>query len=162
MSASYDDIMERFAKRTAPFVDTEVFTPTVNVEEYAYPSSAVRLLAVLVNGKELPQTSLPELETYSKDWRASAVDLGTPIAYTFAERDARQVRIFPRPDSTTADGGTFLFAEKRSTDIPDWLALPIVFLILAEEFAYPSDHQDLEFAKVCAAVGDFLRQLVRM
>lgn len=154
---SFDDVLERLARTTSPFVDTETYTPTDGTAEYSYPSSAVVLLAVFHGAVQLPLTNVKELEAYDEDWRATAATTGTPVAHSFTERDARKVLLFPTPDTTAAAGGTFLFAEQRTTDIPVWLALPIIFEMLSEDFAYPSDHQDKEMSEVCAQMAEILK-----
>ena len=154
-SESYDDTLYQLALRTGPFCDTEAFTPTDGTAEYSYPTDAIRLLAVFIDTKHLMGVSSKELETYSSAWRATSED--TPFVHTFYERDARKTRLFPTPSTTDADGGTFLFTETRESDIPEWLVLPIMFLILEQELSYPSDHQDKEFAENCALLAKFLR-----
>jgi hypothetical protein len=160
MTDSFDALLERLARTTAPFVETANYTPTDGTAEYSYPSAAVILLAVFHGAKQLPLTSLSELEAYDADWRDA--DEGTPVAYSFTERDARKVLLFPTPSTTASDGGTFLYGEQRTTDIPVFVALYIAFEILAEEFAYPSDHQDKEMAEMCAAMAKVLKQLVEV
>ena len=155
MTQSYDDILDRLARTTSPFVADEAFTPTDGTAEYDYPTNAVMLLGVFHNGKHLIPVSSGELEAYSASWRATAEQ--DPVVYTVFEEDARSIKLFPTPSDTDADGGLFLFAENRTTDIPEWLVLPIVFEILAEEFAYPSDHQDKEFAAACLTMSQFLK-----
>ncbi len=155
LTQSTEDVFDRLARSSAPFVDTETYTPTDGTAEYSYPSSAIVILATFHGAKQLPVASSKELEAYDEDWRAADED--TPVAATFYERDARKVRLFPTPSTTASNGGTFLFAETRTTDIPEWLALPIAFMLLAEEFAYPSDHQDKEMAGACKQMADFLR-----
>jgi hypothetical protein len=162
LGVAYDDVMERLAKTTVPFVDTASFTPTDGSSTYPYPASAVEILGVFNSGKQLPYAVLPELEAYDDAWRTTDAAEDTPIAYSVTEKNAREIRLFPTPNATDVDGGAFLFSELREDDIPDFLVLPVVFMILSEEFAYPSDHQDLEFAKVCASVAAFFRQLVRL
>jgi hypothetical protein len=155
MPDAYDGALDRLARSAAPFVDTEAFTPTDGTAEYSYPSTAVALLGVFHGAKQLPQASSKELEAYDEDWRGA--DEGTPVVFSFYERDADKVLLFPTPDTTASDGGTFLFSENRTTDIPEWLALPIVFDILAEEFSYPSDHQDKEYAAMCGEMAQILK-----
>lgn len=152
---SYDDVMERLGRGSAPFVETEAYTPTDGTAEYSYPSAAVTILAVFHGAKQLLPASSKELEAYSATWRATAED--DPGAYTVYERDARKVRLFPTPSTTESDGGTFLYSEQRTSDIPEWLVLSIVFMMLAEEFAYPSDHQDMEMSAACVKMAEFLK-----
>lgn len=155
LEESYTDTLERFAKGSAPFVDSESFTPTDGVSEYSYPSSAVTILGVFYGTRHLAFASAKDLEAYSADWRSTAED--EPYVFTFYEEDARTVKIFPTPSTTTVDGGTFLFSEQRTLDIADWIVLPIIFEMLFEELSYPSDHQDKEMATVCATLGRFFR-----
>jgi len=154
---SFDDILDRFARSSAPFVDTETFTPTDGTAEYSYPTTAITILAIFHGATHLVVASSSELEAYDEDWRATAATGGTPIAYIFYEGDSRAVRLFPTPDTTEVDNDTFLFGENRTTDIPEWLALPIAFEMLAEEFAYPSGHQDKEMSEACLGMAGFLK-----
>ena len=157
---SFDDVLERLAKTTSPFINTETFSPTDGTAEYSYPASAVMLLAVFHGAKQLPIVTGKELEAYDEDWKATAASEGTPIVATYHERDARKVRLFPTPDTTATNGGTFVFAENRTTDIPVWLALPIIFEMLADDFSYPSSHQDKEMAQVCQDMAEILKGFV--
>jgi len=160
MPEAYDDALDRLGRSSSPFVETEAFTPEDGTAEYSYPTKAVALLAVFHGANQLLEASSKELEAYDEDWRDA--DEGTPIAFSFYERDADKVLLFPTPDTTAASGGTFLFSENRTTDIPNWLVLPLAFEILAEEFAYPSDHQDTEFASMCAEMGQILKAFTGM
>ena len=157
MPDAYDDALDRFGRSSAPFVDTANYTPTDGTVEYSYPATAVALLGVFHGAKQLLEASGAELEAYDEDWRATADTTGTPVAFSFFERDADKVLLFPTPDTTTSNGGTFLYSENRTTDIPEWLVLPLVFDILAEEFSYPSDHQDKEFAAMCNEMAQILK-----
>ena len=57
------------------------------------------------------------------------------------------------------DALALIFSEDRSTDIEDYFVLPITFDCIAREFAYPSDHQDLAYAGVCAELAQLLYAL---
>ena len=155
MPDAYDDALDRIARASSPFVDTEAFTPSDGVAAYSYPSTAVTLISVFHGAKQLIKASSRELEAYDEDWRDADED--TPVAFTFYEQDADKVLLFPTPSTTAASGGTFLYSENRTTDIPEWLVLPIVFDILAEEFSYPSDHQDKEYAAMCGEMAQILK-----
>lgn len=160
MQDSYDHFLDKLARTSASFVETEAFTPTDGTAEYSYPTAAIALLAVFHGAVQLPVATMEDLEAYDIDWRSAAE--GTPAVHSFNERDARKVLLWPTPDTTTADGGYFLYAENRTTDIPVYLALVIVFHILAEEFAYPSDHQDKQMAEACAQMAKLLKAFVEI
>lgn len=156
----YDHTLERLAKGPAPFVETEAWTPTDGTKEYSWPSSAIRILAMFHGDNELQFASSKQLEAYSDTWRSE--DEAPPHVYTYYESDAGKVQVHPTPSDTVSDGGDFLFAEQTTGDIPDWLVLPIVFDMLAEDFSHPSDHQDKEFAASCANMAEFLRSFTEV
>jgi hypothetical protein len=160
MDDSYDRYLDKLARTSAPFVESANYTPADTVAEYSYPAAAIVLLAVFHGAKQLPPATLGELEAYDEDWRAA--DDATPVVHSFVERDARKVLLWPTPDTTTVNGGTFIYAENRTDDIPVYLGLPIAFQILSEEFAYPSDHQDKEMAEACAQMAKLLKAFVEI
>jgi hypothetical protein len=155
----FDDTMERYAKTTAPYVETYTFNIVSGTSVYAYPSAAVRILAVFHDGKFLPFTPPSNLEMYSSTWRT---DTGDPVAWTSFEQDSRNVRMVPEPDANSTNGGVMIYGENRTTDIQDWLVMPQAFEMLYEEFFYPSDHQDKEFAFFCFEIAQTFRALVRL
>lgn len=158
----FDDSMAALAKTSAPFCDNELFSPTDGTADYSYPASAIRILAVIHGDTQLPYATEQDLENYDGTWRATAATEGTPIAWTTLEESARTVRLYPTPDTTAVNGGTFLFAATRTTDLPEFCILPIAFDMLYQEFSYPSDHQDFEFAKLCNELSETLKALIRM
>jgi hypothetical protein len=158
MQDSYDQFLDDLARTSAPFVADATYTPTDGTAEYSYASTAVKLLAVFHGAVQLPLATARELEAYDEDWRATGATTGTPVVYSFSDRDARKFLLWPTPDTTAASGGTIIYGENRTTDIPVWLALPIVFQILAEEFSYPSQWQDKAMAEVCGQMAKILKE----
>jgi hypothetical protein len=158
MDASYDDVMDRLARTTSPFVNSETFSPTDGTSEYSYPTTAIKLLKVIHSTTDLPEATGKELEAYDDDWRTTAE--ATPAYHGFPERDARKVLLWPTPSTTSTNGGTFIFAEKRTTDIPEWLGIPIALEILSEEMAYPSDHQDMQMADLAWQLAKMLKSFI--
>ncbi len=155
---SYNRLIEKLALTSAPFLDDANYTPTDGTAEYSYPFTAIKLLAVFHGATQLPEATPKELEAYDKDWRAAAED--TPVVHTFSDRDARKVRLWPTPSTTTSNGGKFIYALRRTSDIPVYLALMLAFHMLAEEFAYPSQWQDKAMAEACAEMAKLLKAFV--
>jgi len=158
LAASYEDIMERLARTTAPFVNSATYNPTDGTAEYSYPTAAIVLLAVFHSATQLPEALPSELEACDADWRSA--DEATPVVHTFADRDGRKVRLWPTPAATVPAGGTFVFSELRASDISEWLGIPIALEVLSEEMAYPSDHQDMEFATLSLEVARMLKSFM--
>jgi hypothetical protein len=156
----FDDAMEALAKTSAPFVGTDTDTTVAATAVYSYPTGAVRILAVFIDGELLPYATFMDLENYSTTWKnATASD--THLAWTTEEQDAKTIRIWPTPSAGTKTI-TFLFATTRTTDLPEFCILPIAFEMLYQEFAYPSDHQDFEFSQLCKEFSAVLKTLIRI
>lgn len=166
---SFDSILDRLGKTSCPFISTATWSPTAATFIYSYPSTAVKLLAVIApiegassNTIDLPLIEYKENEAYDKVWASqSGVSArATPRVYKHTRKDARTFSTYPIASETQTDEGLLIFSENRTTDIPVWLALPIVCEMLAEEFAYPSDHQDLEASKLWQQLADILKAFV--
>ena len=158
LSASFDDVMDRLARTTGPFTNTEAFTPADGTVEYSYPTTAIKLLTVIHDTTELPEAKPGELEAYDQDWRSA--DEADPVVHSFVERDARKVLLWPTPDTTDSDGGTFIFTEKREEDIGEWLGLALALEIVSEEMSYPSDHQSMELSAGAGQLARLLREFI--
>ena len=166
LTDSFDRVLDRLGRSTYPFIASATFSPTDGTSEYSYPSTAIELLAVIQPTddnavpatRDLPSATLAELEAYDEEWRGASED--EPIVQTFIEKDVRKVRLWPTPDTTRTDKGLFIYSENRTTDIPVWLALPIVCEMIAEEFEHQSDHQDKEAAEAWKLLATILKAYV--
>jgi len=157
----FDDAMEALAKTTAPFVATEAFNISDSTATYSYPTAAIRILAVLIDGEQIPYATFADLENYSTTWQ-SAAESDTTLAWTTEDQDARTIRIWPTPINDNNGAGLFLFSTTRTTDLPEFCILPVAFEMLYQEFAYPSDHQDFEFSQLCKEFSGVLKTLIRI
>ena len=119
---TYDDVLERLARVTAPFVNTEAYTPTDGTEEYSYPSTAVTILAAFHGAKHLIPAGGHELEAYDESWRATAAAKGTPVSASYYERDARKEnthRVLHGKSPFVSRGHSVLFTESSYGWFPD-------------------------------------------
>lgn len=154
----------RFPK--PPLVNVELQEVTSGTAEHAYPDDAVLPLHIFHGERHLSPETVANLEAYEDGWRALT---GDPFAWTRDEKTTRTFELVPEPDSDSGDFAfihgmpygedfpddalTIIFSERRTTDIPDWIALYIALRILSREFTRPSDHQDTEFAVACDKVS---------
>jgi len=184
LAVFYDDAIDELGRRPQPpFVEygfQKVTAATATYDSNAIEDGAgntlstlLRILYLFHDDTLLYPENAVNIEAYSEDWEG---DSGTPIAYTTdsltQNATDRLIQLYPNPD-TTGDtiaavgwGSTFpdddlayIFSENREADIEDYYALPLIFDILAREFAYPSDHQDFAYASTCRMLADFLYQL---
>lgn len=168
-SQIFNDVMDELARKPSPpFVDCAFEAISDGESEYSYEATMNRPLYIFRGDRLLTHETIAGLEAYSKTWES---DTGTPIAYTLEGVDGRKYRLYPIPDADGAitganwaagypdDALALIFAEDRSTDIEDYYVLPVVFDCLAREFAYPSDHQDVEYAKVLNKLATVLYTL---
>lgn len=137
---------------------------------YVYPSTAVRLLSVHYDSKQLAETTPAEADVYDRTWRVTP---GDPIAYTEADEDDFTVRLVPVPAVTGIDptGSTpysfttwpneavaFIFTD-GTTDVHSdeemWFALEMV----ARELARDSNHHDANASELAKNLADLFRKL---
>ncbi len=168
-SQFFDDIIDELGKAPKPVFAEYAFEAIVSgTDEYSYETKMLRPIAIFFDDMLLSETGEKELEAYSATQQS---DTGDPVAYTLENVDARKYRVYPIPDANGSISGAnwstgypdgalaLIFVEDRSTDIEDYYALPITFDCIAREFAYPSDHQDVEYAKVCADLAKLMHVL---
>ena len=168
-SQFFDDVIDELKDAPKPvFADYAFEAIASGVDEYSYETTMLRPIAIFFDDALLSKTGEKELEAYSATQRS---DTGDPVAYTLENVDARKYRVYPIPDANGAIGGAdwasnypdgalaLIFVEDRSTDIEDYYVLPITFDCIAREFAYPSDHQNVDYAKVCANLAKLMYAL---
>jgi hypothetical protein len=168
-SQFFDDVVEELGMlENPPFAERGFEAVVSGTSEYDFESSMIKPLYIFLDDTMLSPVSQGELEAYSKTWQT---DDGTPIVYTLDNIDAHSYRIYPEPDTSGsisgADWGSsfpddalaLIYSEDRQTDIEDYYALPITFDCLAREFSYPSDHQDIEYAKALNDLAKLLYML---
>lgn len=169
-SQFFNDVIDELGKLPRPVFADYAFEAIVSgTSEYSFETTMLRPIAIFFDDTLLLESSKEALEAYSITQLA---DAGSPVAYTIDEVNARKYRVYPEPNANGSIAGAnwgasfpsnalaLIFVEDRSTDIEDYYALPITFDCLAREFAYPSDHQDVEYAKVCATLAKLMYALV--
>jgi len=164
----YDDILAEIGRSPKPpLVEIELFDITAGDHTYNYDASAIKLLAVFAGTKQLLAASTMDMEAYDDDWRNLT---GTPLAYNEGERTAREIALIPIPDADSAPIfgplpfganyplriGVQLYSVRRDIKIPDWIALFICMRILSEEYAHPSDYQNIKFSGFCDKLASTL------
>jgi hypothetical protein len=164
VEAYLDEAFEDAARQPdCPVVGMEIVNITSGTAVYDFPSTAIRLRDLFFDNKFLYAASDYELESYLVTWRSLS---GAPFAYTIEDETKRQFRLVPNPNVSTAytllvdplgvdypdNPVVAFFTEKRET-VPDWLGFYFVFAALSPEFRQPSNHQDNDFSRVCAALA---------
>lgn len=164
-SQFFNDVIDELGKLPSPVFAEYAFEAVVSgTAEYSFETAMLKPIAIFFGDTLIPEVSEQALEAYSATQQS---DTGDPVAFTLENVDARKYRLYPIPDangtaSTNWAAGfaaaalALIFVEDRATDIEDYHALPITFDCLAREFAYPSDHQDIAYAKVCAELAQLL------
>jgi len=167
-SQFFNDVIDELGRLPDPVFAEYAFEAIVDTqEEYSFETAMLRPIAIFLGDTLLPETSEQALEAYSATWQT---DTGDPVAFTLDKIDAHKYRVYPIPDADGAastnwaagyslTGLALIFVEDRSKDIEDYHVLPITFDCLAREFAYPSDHQDIDYAKVCTEIAQLLYTL---
>ena len=157
-SGFHDEIMDNLARsERAPFVASATFNVTSGTVAYTFPAAIVKLLGLCSSGTQLNEATLAELEHFNRTWRD---DSGLPIAFTVTEQTPRSIRLYPNPSDSAANSGRWIYSQSPSTGIPNWVALYLTFAILEREFAYPSDHQDKTFSKLCGDIAQIFGMLI--
>lgn len=139
---------------------------------YELPVSGVSLLATFYDDREMSRVEQSELEWITPQWRDRR---GIPVAYVTTDETDKEFRLFPQPDVSSKDfsfilgspmgldfpeyAAAVLFTEVRD-DLPDWLDLPLTFVVLGREFARESAHRDFAFAATCEQVAKVLIGMV--
>lgn len=138
-----------------------------------FPNGFLNLLEVWYEDRALERMDSDELDQLTRQWESA---YGTPLAYTTDDVDLHQLQLYPVPRLNsdapllTHYGGAFgldypsghvvLLATQIIRDLPSWLELPLIYSMLAREYALESDHQDLLFAKGCAEVSLLLMSML--
>lgn len=168
-SQFFNDVIDELSRLPNPVFADYAFEAIVSgTDEYSFETTMLCPLHIFFGDLLLVEASQQVLEAYAKAWQS---DEGDPIAYTLEGIDAHKYRVYPTPDANGSIAGAnwaatyptaalaLIFIEDRSTDIEDYYALPITFDCLMREFAYPSDHQDIEYAKACGNLSKILYTL---
>ena len=158
LAVAYVEVMDTLARRIdPPLVESTTFAITsLGGPRYTHPSTGVRVLAVFNENSQLNQVTRAELEGYNKVWRKS---LDTPEAYFVDEETVRSIRLYPAPTNDAT--GTWIVSAGPA-EAPDYMVLYIAFAMLEREFAYPSDHQDKVYSKLCGEIAQIFGMLVEV
>jgi hypothetical protein len=140
---------------------------------YSFDSDVYKLIRVFFGSEMLSFTSANGLDAYSTTWGA---DSGLPKAITQDELTVRTYTLYPNPNVNSdpvipvhgepygedypANNLTLIYSENRQDNIMDIYALPIAVEALSREFAYPSNHTDLEYSDTCKKLAELFNQLI--
>lgn len=156
LAIAFDEVMQWLAQKHRPaLVYNSQLTVSTTSASFAYPTGAVEVLGVFYQGRQLKPVNSVELNAYNITWRASS---GGPYVYYREEDDYESIRFFPAPAVATT--GSWLYTQASSTNVPDYMVLYIAFAMLEREFAYPSDHQDKTFSKLCGDTAQIFGTLI--
>lgn len=130
----------------------------------SYSGTPRRILALFFGGRELSRETATSLAAHDPRWQDR---VGYPLAWTTDYEEDTTVRIYPIPPLMSADGGSttnetrrnLILAMVAQTTLPLILRLPAALWLLSREYGRESNHRDLAFSKLCAALSD---QLFRM
>ena len=167
----YVDVIKDLGQREW-LVQASLVAVTAGTAEYEPPTGTVHILQVYYDNRALAYTDLLQIEALNPQWRD---DRGTPVAFVVETKDGKKFDLFPKPTVNSKDF-VFVFGEplgldfseyavmvvhtETREDLPLWLEMPVAFEILKREFSHESDHQDLEFAKVCGELSALMFNLV--
>jgi len=151
--------------------DASYVAVTRSDADYALPSTAIRVLALLYDNRHLRPIMRRGLEAYDPAHRARE---GRPAAYTTQDEDQRTMRLIPVPDvdgvavaaldplvdpEFPGNNLTFIYTATVDDVAPEdelWVALEV----LSREFGHESDHLDPQFAKLARQLAAMLRAMV--
>jgi hypothetical protein len=167
----YTDVVYENGLRRERDCDASYVAVTRSDADYAFPSTAIRILAVLYDHRHLRPIMRRGLESYDPAHRARE---GRPAAFTTQDEDQRTLRLIPVPDVDGLAVGaldplvdpefpgnnlTLVYTAAVTDVAPEdelWLALEV----LAREFGHESDHYDPQFSKLARQLATMLRAMV--
>lgn len=172
LSPFYDEAI--YALGALPsLLEFSLITVTQDQSTFTFPDNLLTLLEVWYDDRALDPMTHAELQALSAQWQEHK---GPPLAYTEENLTLRQLRLYPIPPLPSDPllllhfGGAFgidyptghvvLLATQFVQDLPSWLELPLIFRMLAREYALASPHQDQAFAQGCAQVGQLLMAML--
>jgi len=167
----YDDAI--YALGGLPYLcDTTLLDVIPGQATFTLPDPSINLLDVWYDNRTIDPMTHAELLALSPRWED---ERGFPVAYTSEHMDVRTFRLYPLPmvpsdplqSATVNPFGPFaplnhvtVVATAFHSDVPSWLELPIVFLLLAREYARESPHRDPQFAQGCQRVAQLLMDML--
>lgn len=174
LSPFYDEAA--YALAALPYLmDVVLVDVTKDIGLLSFPTDFLHLLEVWYEDRALESMTTDELDMLTRQWESA---YGAPIAFTTDQIDLHTFQLYPVPRLTSSDlllthyGGAFgldypaghavLLATQIIRDLPSWLELPLIYSILAREYALESDHQDLSFAQGCAEVSVLLMAMLAL
>ena len=156
LSVAYDEVLEHLAMQpNPPLIESTTFAISSGTAQYLCPATGVQIIGLFHENLQLAEAYKPEIEAYEKTWRAST---GAPQVFYAAEETVSTVRLFPTPNAAAT--GTWLVSSVKAGNVPTYMVLYIAFAMLEREFAYPSDHQDKEFSKLCGQIAIIFGKLI--
>lgn len=167
ISNFYDDVVSDLGmSKDETLTNADFVALTAGVQTYTYPTTALRLLAVLSDTSHLQPSNIREADLFNPGWRTSQDD---PKVWLIEQESRRQFSLVPIPPRTgqpiagatpftgtyPADNVTVVFTENRA-DVNPWEELVVALMILVREFSRDSDHRDLMYVEaITQTLGGF-------
>jgi hypothetical protein len=167
----YTDGVRDFGKERI-LLDAYVVPVEEAVAVYDYPVGTIRIFDVFFGDRWL---SFEDWRTFQVQDTAWQTRTGTPRHWYIQDEERQKFRLYPAPDTTSANvAPTFgeplgrdypsdrllIIASEQREDVPLWFESSLAFLLLSKEFQRESDHQDMAFAKSAGQIGNFLLAMV--
>lgn len=141
---------------------------------FLFPDNFLTALSIWYDNRTLDFMSHAELLALSPTWQDHR---GPPVAYTDDNLSLRTFRLYPIPEDPSQPmvsilGGPFgqsyplfnavLLGTVFRVDIPPWMELPLIYSILARDYARESPYQDLTVSSACMQVSQLLMGMLHL
>lgn len=166
MTRIFDEIMVELGQddrawlsQIAVFNGGTIVDPTDRAYlEFPLSLNLVKCLALFFDGRQLSRETVQNLDAITPEWRSRVDD---PLAYVVEGENDRQMRLYPQASvqksgdtiSSVEGGPAAIYTETRTTAIPDYLEMPLAWLVLSREFERESPHRDQAFATAAKGLG---------
>lgn len=166
----YADVVFQNGLTREASTNAEFIAVTEATAVYAFPTAAIRLLAVIFDDHQLRPTLRRALEAYDSAWRSRK---GTPRSWLTQDEDTRTFRLVPVPPQDgqaigtstpfigafPAENLTVVYTE-NVTDVLPWDELWVALEVLSREYGRESDHHDPMFATTAYQLAQLIRAMV--
>jgi len=177
LGSYYDDVVLELGRGVLPgvvaLVGAGFVAGVADTGTYTWPTTAIRVLAVAYDTRQLAEAMAGEADLFDREWRSTR---GVPIAYVTADENQRVSRLVPvpavsgvalgvdTPFTWTAWPGenvTFIYTEQR-TDVHLDEELAVALEIMAREYSRDSNHHDPVAAAIAKQLSTlFFRSIYR-
>lgn len=150
----YDDVVRELGYQE---VVTAIGTVAVTAGTATYnpPTNTLEILEIENLQGIVDKMSIHSLQgIFGVMWRDQS---GVPLMWTEDDQSDKAIRLVPNPDIN--DTLQVINVQYR-TDLPSWLEMPIALEVLYREYIRESNHQDIEFAKLCRKMAKLWFTLV--